>query len=119
MPTRRHRGRGLNPHIRDTLEEGVPTHCGILAWEIPQTEKPAGLQSTGSQKSRTRLNAEHTRAGAPGGDAPHLPPTSLTQASTGGISSELAPGEGRSSSEEQVCLPSAGPWGTQQTTSVP
>ena len=25
------------------------THCSILAWEIPWTEEPGGLQSTGSQ----------------------------------------------------------------------
>ena len=28
----------------------------ILAWEIPWTEKPGGLQSIGSQKSQTQLN---------------------------------------------------------------
>ena len=28
-------------------------HSGILAWEIPWTEKPGGLQSIGSQKSQT------------------------------------------------------------------
>ena len=31
------------------------THSSILAWRIPQTEEPGGLQSTGSQ-SRTRLS---------------------------------------------------------------
>ena len=29
----------------DPLEEGLATHCGILAWEIPWTEKPGGQQS--------------------------------------------------------------------------
>ena len=28
----------------------MATHFHILAWEIPQTEKPGGLQSMGSQK---------------------------------------------------------------------
>ena len=28
----------------------------ILAWEIPRSEKPGGLQSMGSQKSRTQLS---------------------------------------------------------------
>ena len=36
----------------DTLEEGMAIHYGILVWEIPWTEKPGGLQSTGSQKSQ-------------------------------------------------------------------
>ena len=29
----------------DPLEEGMATHSSILAWRIPQTEKPGGLQS--------------------------------------------------------------------------
>ena len=37
----------------DPLEKGMATHSSILAWEIPWTEKPGGLQSRGSQKSRT------------------------------------------------------------------
>ena len=32
------------------LEEGVATHSSILAWEIPWTEEPSGLQSIGLQK---------------------------------------------------------------------
>ena len=36
----------------DPLEEEMETHSSILAWEIPQTEEPGGLQSIGSQ-SRT------------------------------------------------------------------
>ena len=31
------------------LEEGMGTHSGILAWRIPWTEEPGGLQSMGSQ----------------------------------------------------------------------
>ena len=37
----------------DPLEKGMVTHSGILAWKIPQTEVPGGLQSVGSQ-SQTR-----------------------------------------------------------------
>ena len=37
----------------DPLEEGMATHSSILAWRIPWTEEPGGLQSTGSQKSWT------------------------------------------------------------------
>jgi len=31
------------------LEVAMPKHFGILAWKIPWTEEPGGLQSTGSQ----------------------------------------------------------------------
>ena len=36
----------------DPLEKGVATHSGSLAWEIPQTEEPGGLQSMGLQRVR-------------------------------------------------------------------
>ena len=36
----------------DPLEKGMATHSSILAWEIPQTEEPGGLQSTESQRVR-------------------------------------------------------------------
>ena len=41
---------------QDPLEEGMATHSNILVWEIPWTEEPGGLQSMGSQKSRTQLS---------------------------------------------------------------
>ena len=34
----------------DPLEKEIATHSSILAWEIPWTEKPGGLQSMGSQR---------------------------------------------------------------------
>ena len=34
----------------DPLEKGVATHSSILAWRIPWTEEPGGLQSMGSQR---------------------------------------------------------------------
>ena len=34
----------------DPLEEGMATHSSILAWRIPGTEEPRGLQSMGSQR---------------------------------------------------------------------
>ena len=37
----------------DPLEKEMATHSSILAWRIPQTEEPGGLQSTGSQESDT------------------------------------------------------------------
>jgi len=35
----------------DPLEKGMATRSSILAWEIPWTEEPGGLQSMRSQKS--------------------------------------------------------------------
>ena len=34
------------------LEKGLATHSSILAWRIPWTEGPGGLQSMGSQRLR-------------------------------------------------------------------
>ena len=36
----------------DPSEKGMATHCSILAWRIPGTEEPGGLQLMGSQKAR-------------------------------------------------------------------
>ena len=41
---------GLIPGQEDLLEKGMATHSSILAWEIPWTEEPGGLQSMGSQR---------------------------------------------------------------------
>ena len=38
---------------KDPLEKEMATHSSILAWEIPWTEEPGGLQSMGYQKSQT------------------------------------------------------------------
>ena len=35
----------------DPLEKGIPTHSNILAWRIPWTEEPGGLQSRGSPRA--------------------------------------------------------------------
>ena len=35
----------------DPLEESMATHSSILAWRIPGTEDPNGLQSVGSQRA--------------------------------------------------------------------
>ena len=40
----------------DPLEKGIATHSSILAWRIPWTEEPGGLQFTGLQKSWTQLS---------------------------------------------------------------
>ena len=34
----------------DLLEKEVATHSSLLAWRIPWTEEPGGLQSMGSQR---------------------------------------------------------------------
>ena len=34
----------------DPLEKGMATHSNFLAWRIPWTEEPGGLQSMGSQR---------------------------------------------------------------------
>ena len=39
----------------DPPEEEMSTHSSILAWRIPWTEEPGGLQSTGSPKNWMRL----------------------------------------------------------------
>ena len=56
---RRHKKRGSSPWIwvgsmgwEDPLEEATATHSRILAWKIPQTEEPGGLQSIVSQRVR-------------------------------------------------------------------
>ena len=38
------------------LEKEMATHSIILAWEIPWTEEPGGLQSVELQKSQTQLH---------------------------------------------------------------
>ena len=38
----------------EPMEEEMATHCSIIAWEIPWTEEPGGLQST------ERLSTQHT-----------------------------------------------------------
>ena len=59
---------GLIPGREDPLEKDMATHSSVLAWRIPWTEEPGGLQSTGSQ-SRTRLS-DGTAAAACGWKAP-------------------------------------------------
>jgi len=40
----------------DPLEKAVAIHSTVLAWRIPWTEEPGGLQSMGVTKSQTRLS---------------------------------------------------------------
>ena len=43
----------FNPGQEDPLEKEMVTHSSILAWEIPWTEEPGGLQSMGPQRVRS------------------------------------------------------------------
>ena len=45
---------GSIPGLEDPLEEGMEIHSSILAWRIPWTEEPGGLQEVA--KSQTRLS---------------------------------------------------------------
>ena len=38
------------PGQEDLLEEEMTTYSSILAWDIPRTEEPGGLQSNGSKR---------------------------------------------------------------------
>ena len=48
-----------SPGQEDSLEKEMATHSNILAWKIPWTEEPGGLQSMEVTKSWTRLST-HT-----------------------------------------------------------
>ena len=50
-----HRKPDSIPELAPNLEKEMAIHSSILAWEIPGTEKPVGLQSLGLQ-SQTGLN---------------------------------------------------------------
>ena len=44
---------------KDPLEKEMATHSSILAWKIPWTEEPGGLQSMESQRVRHNSGTEH------------------------------------------------------------
>ena len=44
---------GLIPGLGRPLEKEMASHSNILAWEIPGTEEPGGLQSMGPEESDT------------------------------------------------------------------
>ena len=57
----------------DPLEEDMATPCTILPWEIPWTEEPGGLQSTGWQVRRGLVHKQQQTS------------YSVSQCSTGGF----------------------------------
>ena len=44
--------------LENTLEEEMATHSRILAWKMPWTEEPGGLQSMGWQRVKLNLAAK-------------------------------------------------------------
>ena len=50
-----------SPGREDLLRKETADHSSVFTWEIPRTEEPGGLQSSGSQKSdrAERLNHHH------------------------------------------------------------
>ena len=58
----------------DPLKEGMATHSSILAWRIPGTEEPGGLQSVGPQRvghdwaTKRRTEQEKRRIKSPPGE---------------------------------------------------
>ena len=50
-----------SPSQEDLLEREMTTHVNTLAWKIPGTEKPDGLQSMGSQRVRRDLETTTTK----------------------------------------------------------
>ena len=57
---RRCRRDGQSLGQEDSLEEEMATHSSILAWRIPWTEEPDGLQSMGLRTVRHNITTEHT-----------------------------------------------------------
>ena len=51
-----------SPGWEDPLEEGMATHSNVLAWRMPRTEEPDGLQSLGSQRVGHNGATEHVPA---------------------------------------------------------
>ena len=56
-----------------SMEEGMATHSSVLAWRIPWTEEPDGLQSMGSQ--RVNMTEHRTWAWFPEDSGPQLIPS--------------------------------------------
>ena len=79
----------------DPVEKEMAIHSSILAWEIPRTEKPGGLQSTGSQESNMTLATKqqptvyYSIIGVYTFDRLHLPPTPPPTSAFGNHESDL------------------------------
>ena len=49
----------LTPGSGRSLEEGTATHSSILAWKIPWTEEPGGLQSKSRKETQLKWLSKH------------------------------------------------------------
>ena len=68
------------PGSEDALEEGMATHISILAWKIPWTEEPGGLQSMGlPEVGHDGANDTHTFVGSTPGALGPSPPQTFPQ----------------------------------------
>ena len=56
---------GLIPGSGRSLEKGMATHSSVLAWRIPRTEEPGGLQSMGHRESDMTEQLTHTHTQRP------------------------------------------------------
>ena len=91
----------------DSLEKEMSTHSTILAWRIPWTEEPGGLQSMGLQRVGHDWVTSHTHTmvteGFPGGSVVKNPP-----ANAGDVGSipvlGRSPGDGNDNPFQDSCL---------------
>ena len=75
----------------DSLEEEMATHSSILAWRIPWTEEPDGLQSMGLQTIRHNITTEHTHRHNSKGRGTHTHTHTHTHRSRSVMSNSLRP----------------------------
>ena len=77
-----------SPGGEDPLEKRMTTHSSILAWRIPWTEEPGGLQSVGSHRVDTTAAAAKSLQSCPNlcdaidGSPPGSPIPGILQART-------------------------------------
>ena len=93
---------------KDPLEEEMATHSSILAWRIPRTEEPGGLQVHRVTESQTGLKRVSTHVSAwrgfPGG-AKNLPANAGDMRDTVSMpGSERSPGERNGNPLQCPCL---------------
>ena len=65
------RNMGSIPGLGRSPGEGMATHSSVLAWRIPRTEEPGGLQSMGLKESDTTEATEHAHTRQLSGDVIH------------------------------------------------
>ena len=59
---------GLTVEKREKMEKAMAPHSSTLAWKIPWTEEPGGLQSTGSLRVRHNWETSLSRVGEGNGN---------------------------------------------------